>query len=245
MSRTIKTGLDYFPLDTNLDEKFEMIEAEHGLIGFAIIIKLFQEIYKNGYYCTFDKKHKLLFCKRNNVDINNLNAIINSAVEWNMFTEKVYNVYNILTSAGIQKQYLNITERRKEVIINKNIWLIDNKELNANIIEIDDDIIPINTDIGTQSKGKGKGKGKVNRETPQSATLQFLFANIKSNFTEKELINCEKDFIGHWTEKSNNGKKELWQMKKTFDVNLRFRQWIKNDREWHPKKWKEVYYGIK
>lgn len=161
MSRTIKTGLDYFPLDTNLDEKFEMIEAEHGLIGFAIIIKLYQEIYKNGYYCLFDKKRKLLFCKRNNVDINNLNVIIKSALEWNIFTKKIYNDYNILTSAGIQKQFLKITERRKEVTINEKIWLINNNGINDNIIIIDDNIIPINTNIGTQSKGKGESKVKL------------------------------------------------------------------------------------
>ena len=161
MSRTIKTGLDYFPLDTKLDEKFEMIEAEHGLIGFAIIIKIYQEIYKNGYYYIWDKKRQLLFSKKNNVYIEDLNVIINSALEWNMFSNDLFNKYKVLTSAGIQKQFLKITERRKEVIINENIWLMDNNGINANIIFIKDDINAINTNISTQSKSKSKSKSKV------------------------------------------------------------------------------------
>jgi len=196
MSRTIKTGLDYFPLDTNLDEKFEMIEAEHGLIGFAIIIKLYQEIYKNGYYCLFDKKRKLLFCKQNNVDINDLNVIIKSALEWDMFTKKIYNDYNILTSAGIQKQFLKITERRKEVTINEKTWLIDNNKINENIIVIDDNILPINTSTGTQSKGKGESKVKKSdikdKDKLKSIVTEFYkyqksqFSNLVS-FDDKKI----------------------------------------------------------
>ncbi len=173
MSRTIKTGLDYFPLDTALDEKFEMIEAEHGLIGFAIIIKLFQEIYKNGYCCNFDKRRKLLFCKRNGVDINNLNVIINSAIEWNMFAGDIYNKYGILTSTGIQKQFLKITERRKEVIINKEIWLINNNEINENIIFINGHINSINTNTGTQSKSKVKLKEIKDKEKIKHIVTEF------------------------------------------------------------------------
>ena len=46
-----KSGIDYFPLDVVLDEKFELIEAEYGLTGFGVIVRLLQEIYgKAGYY---------------------------------------------------------------------------------------------------------------------------------------------------------------------------------------------------
>ena len=40
MARPIKDGVDYFPFDVSLDEKFELIEAEFGLTGFAVIVKL-------------------------------------------------------------------------------------------------------------------------------------------------------------------------------------------------------------
>jgi len=196
MSRTIKTGLDYFPLDTKLDEKFEMIEAEHGLIGFAIIIKIYQEIYKNGYYYIWDKKRQLLFSKKNNVYIEDLNVIINSALEWNMFSNDLFNKYKVLTSAGIQKQFLKITERRKEVIINENIWLMDNNGINANIIFIKDDINAINTNISTQSKSKSKSKSKGKVKVKESNIVQV------KNHTE--LYKIAKDFLDY--QKNQFGK---------------------------------------
>jgi len=33
MSRPLKIGIDYFPLDTGLDEKFELMEAKHGMLS--------------------------------------------------------------------------------------------------------------------------------------------------------------------------------------------------------------------
>ena len=41
----MNNGINYFPLNVHLDDKFELIEAEFGLKGFAIVVKLFQKIY--------------------------------------------------------------------------------------------------------------------------------------------------------------------------------------------------------
>ena len=45
MARPIKSGLDYFPLDVDIDQddKVAIIEAEHGMLGFGIVIKLLNE----------------------------------------------------------------------------------------------------------------------------------------------------------------------------------------------------------
>ena len=56
-----KAGIDYFPLNCRLDEKFELIEAEYGLKGFAVIVKLLQRIYgEHGYYCEWNDDIALL-----------------------------------------------------------------------------------------------------------------------------------------------------------------------------------------
>jgi hypothetical protein len=46
MARPKKIGLEYFPLDCQMDDKVEMLEAEHGLEGFAVYVKLLQAIYQ-------------------------------------------------------------------------------------------------------------------------------------------------------------------------------------------------------
>ena len=38
--RKLKNGIEYFPLEVYLDEKFELIEAEFGLTGFGVVVKL-------------------------------------------------------------------------------------------------------------------------------------------------------------------------------------------------------------
>lgn len=63
--RQNKVGLDYFELDCHMDEKFELIEAEFGLKGFAIVIKLYQSIYLGfGYYCEWTPDISLLWARR-------------------------------------------------------------------------------------------------------------------------------------------------------------------------------------
>ena len=41
-----------------------------------------------------------------------------------------------------------------------------------------------------------------------------------------------EDFILYWKEKSPNGRKERWQMEKTFDPNLRLHRWLRNSKKW-------------
>ena len=59
MSRPIKTGLDYFPLDVRNDDKLDLIEAEFGIVGFGIIIKLYQKVYENGYFYDWEEDQLL------------------------------------------------------------------------------------------------------------------------------------------------------------------------------------------
>lgn len=131
MARPFKEGLEYFPLDTQIDSKIELLEAEHGLEGFGFIIKLFQKIYSSGYYCTWNEDEQLLFAKKINVNINQVNVYINSALKRNIFNKEMFEKYGILTSCGIQKRYFTVSKRRKElknIIIDKYI-LINLKEM--------------------------------------------------------------------------------------------------------------------
>ena len=86
MARPIKSGLDYFPLDCVLDDKIKLIEAEFGLKGFAVIIKLYQKIYaEQGYYCKWTKEIALLFTKENGLNGNVVLRIIKSAIYRGIF----------------------------------------------------------------------------------------------------------------------------------------------------------------
>lgn len=153
----MKSGLEYFPLDVCLDEKFELIEAEFGLTGFAVVVKLLQRIYgQQGYYCEWTKEVALLFGRQCGFapGDNAVSEIVSAAVRRGIFDKKLYERYRILTSRGIQMRYLEAVSRRKSVEIKKQYLLADcvSNFKNVHISSEDVDIFQKNADISEQSK---------------------------------------------------------------------------------------------
>ncbi len=158
--RPFKLGVDYFPLDVLMDDKIELIEAGHGLIGFAIVIKLYQKIYASNYWIKWDKKDIIVFSKRINVDINLINACINDCLKWDIFNQKLFKEYFVLTSTGIQKRFFEITKRRMGIPVIKEYLLIKLPE-NDNIRLINVDSNSINASKSTQRERERESKKKV------------------------------------------------------------------------------------
>lgn len=184
MARPLKEGLEYFPLDCDIDQddKITLIEAQHGLIGFGIAIKLLMKIYNNSYFYEWTEKEQLLFSKRVNVDINRVNEIINDLVKWGFFNKKLFESEKILTSSGIQKRYLTAVGRRQRVQILKKYILLDKETINVykNLIIVDTNTVSevVNEDISTQSKVKeskvNQIKGKeIEKEIEELKPLSF------------------------------------------------------------------------
>ncbi len=125
MSRPLKEGLDYFTLDCYLDDKMQLIEAEFGLIGFAIVVKLFQKIYGEfGYYCEWNEEVALLFAQRNSVGCNTVSEVIQGALRRGIFNRQMFDEFGILTSAGIQKRYLEAAKRRSKILMDERYLLL-------------------------------------------------------------------------------------------------------------------------
>lgn len=135
MARPFKQGLDYFPLDTNIDNKLEIFESEYGLLGFGFIIKLFQKIYSNGYYLEWNEYSPGLLKKEIGIEKEQINEMINFCLNINLFDKNLYSNFNILTSKGIQKRYFTVSKRRKELkeIIKNDYILIDLSKYGINV----------------------------------------------------------------------------------------------------------------
>lgn len=172
MARPVKIGLDYFPLNTNIDadDKMELIESEFGSKGFAVVIKLFCKIYSDkGYYYDWTEKEKLLFAKRTGESVGLVDEIVKRSVKWGLFNESVFNQFHILTSAGIQSRFLEAVSRRKRIEMFKEILLINVSE-HENGINVN--INSINDDNSTQSKVKeSKLKESIGAESPYGETF--------------------------------------------------------------------------
>lgn len=141
MARPKKQGLDYFPLDVNVDNKLEILESEYGILGFGFIIRLFQKIYANGYYLEWNQYSAALLKKEIGVEKETINEIINFCLDINIFNKPLYEKCGILTSKGVQKRYFTVCKRRKEVEIINEYLLVNPNDygVNVNINSNDDD----------------------------------------------------------------------------------------------------------
>ena len=136
--RQNKVGLDYFELDCQMEEKVRLIQAEYGLKGFAVFVKLLQKIYgERGYYCEWTQDSELLFMSENGLDsgfLQLLREIVSACIRRNIFSERLYKEYGILTSSGVQKQYLKATVKREVVDLKKEYLLISVPKNITNVV---------------------------------------------------------------------------------------------------------------
>ncbi|WP_409176643.1 DUF4373 domain-containing protein [Brevibacillus fortis] len=198
MARPQKEGLDYFPLDLDIDQDDKLVVpiAKFGMQGFGIIIKLMMEIYRNGYFYHWSEKEQYVFASRVNVDINLIIEVVNECIKWGFFHQKLYEDHNILTSKGFQKRYIEAAKRRKEVVFVNEYLLVDVEELsqkfkipiqvvNVTGTTVNVHIYPSKSESSVtetpQSKVK-ESKGKNKRNTPRHTktyaedTLAFKIA---------------------------------------------------------------------
>lgn len=185
MVRPFKEGIDYFPLDIDMDQddKVAIIEAKHGIEGFGVLVKLLMKIYKEGYYYEWNDREQLLFSKRVNVNINLVQEIVNDCIEEGLFDSNLFNEYRVLTSKGIQRRYLEAVKRRKEVRFIADFFLIqDVKSVLGNsktaVLLVNDDGSEVNVnnnfknaDISTQRKVKKRESKEKDSKEYQSKEL--------------------------------------------------------------------------
>lgn len=169
----MNNGINYFPLNVHLDDKFELIEAEFGLKGFAIVVKLFQKIYgQQGYYCEWTEDVALLFGKNVGLGGDAVSEIVRVAIKRGIFDSELYDKYQILTSRGIQERYFEAVSRRKEVEVRKEYLLIKVDQIykNVRILNENVNISSKNVNISEQKKveeSKAKEKKVEERELPR------------------------------------------------------------------------------
>lgn len=202
MPRPPKIKLDFFPLDTVLDTKFQLIEAEFGLTGFAVIVKLFQMIYgEQGYYCEWTDEVALLFATKNGVGYNVVSEIIAASVRRGIFDKTLFDKYHILTSNGIQRRYLLAVNRRVEGTIKREYSLIKctQEEINADINEVNVDTNSVNDGINATKEKKEKEKkikeSKV-KEKRENTDFSAAAAAYEQNIGNVSDIIAEK--IENW-----------------------------------------------
>ena len=173
----MKSGIPYFPLEVKLDTSMELLEAEYGLKGFAIIVKLYQLIYgEQGYYGEWNDEVRLLFSRKNGVGGDLVSNVIDTAIRRGIFSGEKFEKYGILTSRGIQERYLKAVARRQEISLDERYLLIPCDHLTKNVTISSENVNNSreNVDNFNQSKEKKRKvkKSKLQQQQPSSGCCQ-------------------------------------------------------------------------
>ena len=191
MARPTKTGMDYFPLVCNVDDKIKLIQAEFGLTGFALVVKLFQKIYgERGYYCEWTRDVALLFSQENGLGYSVVSEIVNATVRRGIFDKDKFEKYGILTSRRIQQTYFDACQRRKNIFFNSDYLLISVTQKNESdsINSVNDSINSKIVNNNTQSK-VNQIKVNKNKECSSSSPVAKATPKEPESYFIKLILN--------------------------------------------------------
>lgn len=108
LARPKKSGLSYFPLDTDFfdnDSRIKILKARYRADGIMIYVYLLCEIYKNGYYIQVDDDLEYIIASELGVSVDKVKQVLNFLLKKSLFDSKLFSSDKVLTSAGIQKRF--------------------------------------------------------------------------------------------------------------------------------------------
>ena len=201
MARPRKTGLNYYPADTNRRNDFKIMDLlnEYGPLGYTIYDICLQYIYESGYFLDASLEQvKLSLIKDigskwiKNKDL--VGQIIDYCADIGLF-EKNLLQQNVITSVGVQRRYDSVTVRNK--VDKSKYWLIEKDNLqeadisvpnnNVSVTETQVNVteIPVNATKMQQRKVK---ESKENKSNIYSSILDE-FNRICSTLPKPQSVN--------------------------------------------------------
>lgn len=206
MARPLKVSLDYFPLDVHTDDSIELLESDCGLEGFAVLIKLWQKIYSEGYFIEWSDDNSSLFSRKISTQKEIVDSVVAACFKRKILSKALYEKYGILTGSGIQKRYLSVcnSAKRKYIPMITNYKLISGEfsEFITEETELIQEETIVNDGESTQrkvkeSKGKEiKGKGSKENVVVAAESIEIIeYLNLITGSKFKPLTKITQDVI--------------------------------------------------
>lgn len=128
MARPTKTGLDYYPMDVGFlrDKKVRLLRAEFGASSVLFVLYVWGKAYEgDGYFLAWDKDELLLAADELREQPTYISEVLQGCLKRSIFDERVFQMFGVLTSAGIQRRYLRGCEKRDVITIVSEYWLLN------------------------------------------------------------------------------------------------------------------------
>jgi len=128
MARPTKTGLDYYPMDVGFlrDKKVRLLRSEFGASSVLFVLYVLGKVYEgDGYFLRWDKDELLLAADELREQPTYISEVLQGCLTRSLFDERVFQMFGVLTSAGIQRRYLRGCEKRDVITIVSEYWLLN------------------------------------------------------------------------------------------------------------------------
>lgn len=204
-----KEGMPSFLLDCRTNDNISEIEAEYGVKGFAVVVRLWQKIYaEKGYYCEWIERSPLLFLSNwfggnSGVTVSLINEIVKRCLNNGIFNAGMYENYSILTSERIQEQYFSAVKRREQILAKKEYLLVSVDKIRGIVYENSISAYKNQKNVCRNDTREGKvSKGKVSKDRECVQRIEeFIFNYPKGcNRHLTEIAYCDLVMDGVETE---------------------------------------------
>ena len=197
MARPKQDGLLYFSFDTDFfyaDKRIKRLQAKFENDGLIFYIYLLTEIYRNGYYISWDEDA----AEDASADLNLKEGFIEQVLTYlrgrSLLKMRTLSTgVTIITSPGIQKRYQEaVKSRKRDVNVDSEIWLLNTNETAAYIK------VTVNKSksCGNESKSCGNESKSCGNDIKESKVKESK-VNNKNNM-------CKADALALF--------EQLWQM---------------------------------
>lgn len=138
-------NIDYYPIEISIfqDAKVQKLIQYQGAKAATVYIYLLCEIYRNGYYISWNKTTVQLVMQALNLDVAFVKEVVICCAKVGLFNSEYLYKEEILTSKGIQKRYLRISKLCNNSTTIEDYSCIENKQSvkqNNNTTGIDKEI---------------------------------------------------------------------------------------------------------
>lgn len=120
MPKSFGEGLKYMRLDTDIsdNDKIDILRDKFEDAGFTFWTLLHARVFKDSYYVEASDRFVAQFCKKVlRKPVEDFYTMFEFCLMIKIFDREYYDKYNILTSKGIQRTYLDITKKWSRVKI--------------------------------------------------------------------------------------------------------------------------------
>lgn len=211
MPRPLKTGIDYFPLDTDFfaDAKIRRLTNQCGKQAALAIIFIYCEIYRHeGTHIRYDEN--LVYAAMDECGQNEkwVRQVVAAAVDFDIFDEMSFRRDKILTSHGIIKRFEAATATRKRV----------RKAYQKN-----------KATLPAEEPSQPPNEQTQPNATPLKVRAVKFHEEIMK-FTNVYPAQMLEDFFAYWSEPNRSSSKMRVEMQPTWELSRRLGRWAANQK---------------